>query len=74
MLIRSLPDFTPKAELVQAGNGKEGFEKYQEESPDYTFLDLTMPVMDGDEALSEIIKFDSKAKVVVVSENASLHD
>ncbi len=35
-----------------------------------------MPVMDGVEALSEIIKFDSKAKakakVVVVSENASL--
>ncbi len=56
MLIRSLPDFTPKAELVQAGNGKEGFEKYQEESPDYTFLDLTMPVMDWRQSLERDYK------------------
>jgi two-component system, chemotaxis family, chemotaxis protein CheY len=52
-------------EFYEAGDGLEGLNKYQEIRPDVTFMDLTMPVMDGATSLQEIIKFDSKAVVIV---------
>ena len=53
--------------IVQGKNGQEGVELYKEHRPDIVFLDLTMPIMDGYEALDLIIKFDPSAFVVVVS-------
>ena len=35
--------------------------------PDIVTMDITMPDMDGIEALEEIIKFNSKANVIMVS-------
>ncbi len=52
-------------EVFEATNGLEGLNKFKEISPDITFMDLTMPVMDGLEALEEIIKIDKNAIVVV---------
>lgn len=52
-------------ELFEASNGQEGLERYKEVDPDLTFLDLTMPVMDGVTALEEIKKFDENAVVIV---------
>ncbi|MEK7774210.1 MAG: response regulator [Deltaproteobacteria bacterium] len=52
-------------ELFEACNGQEGLEKFKELSPDVTFLDLTMPVMDGVTALEEIRKFNENAVVIV---------
>jgi len=54
-------------ELSEAADGKEGLEMYREFKPDITFLDLTMPVMDGYEALGEIRKYDSNALVIVLT-------
>ncbi len=54
-------------EYHEAGNGQEGYEKYQELKPDVTFMDLTMPVMTGYEAIDEIIKYDKNAMIVVVT-------
>ena len=45
-------------ELFEAGDGQSGIDKYQQINPDLTFMDLTMPVMDGMQALQEIIKID----------------
>ncbi len=53
--------------LAEAGNGLEGLEKYREEHPDLTLLDLTMPVMDGFAALEAIRREDPEALVVVLS-------
>ena len=39
-----------------------GLNKFKEISPDITFMDLTMPVMDGLEALEEIIKIEQSNK------------
>lgn len=52
-------------EIMEAGDGLEGVEKYRSFAPDMTFMDLTMPVMDGLEALREILKIDKGAVVVV---------
>ena len=51
----------------EAENGKIGVEKYKELSPDIVTMDITMPEMTGLEALKEIVKHDSGAKVVMVS-------
>ncbi len=43
-------------ETFVATNGKEGIEKITEIIPDVIFLDMRMPVMDGEETLREIKK------------------
>jgi two-component system, chemotaxis family, chemotaxis protein CheY len=52
-------------EIMEAGDGAVGVSMYKEHQPDLTFMDLTMPVMDGVQALGEIIKYNGNAKVVV---------
>ncbi len=51
----------------EATNGKEGVELFKELKPDLVTLDVTMPVMDGVEALKEIIATDSTAKVAMIT-------
>jgi CheY-like chemotaxis protein len=66
-LIKTLRELEPSAKVLEAENGLEAVELFKVEKPDAVFLDLTMPVMDGYEALKEIIKMDPKAQVVIVS-------
>ncbi len=51
----------------EAENGLIGVNKYKELKPDLVTMDITMPEMTGLEALKEIIAFDPKAKVVMIS-------
>lgn len=51
----------------EAQNGIEAIEKYKTEKPDLVTMDITMPEMDGVEALKQIKAFDSDAKVVMCS-------
>lgn len=67
ILIKEVLKVEPRAEILQAENGAVAVEIYKSEKPSAVFLDLTMPVMDGFEALAEIIKIDAYAQVVVVS-------
>lgn len=57
-------------EIIEAANGKEAVEQFRSNAPDFTFLDLTMPVMDGFEALKLIKESDRKALVAVLSADA----
>lgn len=66
-VIKSLKSIEPAAELIQASNGIEAIKAYEEHKPDIVFLDLTMPVMDGFEALKEIIAIDENAQVIIIS-------
>lgn len=51
----------------EAENGKEAVRLYQELEPDIVTMDITMPVMNGIEALKKIINIDPQASVIMCS-------
>lgn len=51
----------------EAENGVKAIEKYKEVNPDLVLMDITMPEMDGIQALKEIRKVDASAKVIMCS-------
>ncbi|GGD47969.1 two-component system response regulator [Malaciobacter pacificus] len=69
MVIKTLNEILDKKdfEIIEACNGKEAVESYQLYKPNLTFLDLTMPVMDGFEALEKIKEIDENATVIIIS-------
>ena len=50
-----------------ANNGREAVERYPKLHPDLVLMDITMPEMEGIEAVQGILAQDSSAKVVMVS-------
>lgn len=51
----------------EAEEGNEAIRKFVETRPDLVILDITMPGMDGIEALQQIRQRDRKAKVIICS-------
>ena len=51
----------------EAENGVKAVEKYQETKPDLVLMDITMPEMDGIQALKKIKAIDANASVVMCS-------
>lgn len=54
-------------EVITAKNGEEAVSKYKTHNPDFVFLDIRMPVMDGFEAFDNIIQYDQNAKVAFIT-------
>ena len=51
----------------EAENGLKAVEKFKEVSPDLVLMDITMPEMDGIQALKEIKQLDAGAKIIMCS-------
>ncbi|QQK80244.1 response regulator [Salicibibacter cibi] len=65
-----IKDILEKNQFVicgEAENGKEAVEKYKELKPAFVTMDITMPEMDGIQALKEILALDPQAKVIMCS-------
>jgi two-component system chemotaxis response regulator CheY len=62
-----LKKFIKNVEIDFASDGEEGFDKYKDINPDYVFVDLLMPKMDGRQLIKLIREYDSASKIFVVS-------
>ncbi len=51
----------------EASDGQQAVEKYKELHPDLVTMDITMPEMDGIQALKEIRAIDNGARVIMCS-------
>jgi len=67
MMIRDILEKNGFEVAGEASNGLEAVKAYQEVKPDIVTMDITMPEMNGIEALKEIRKYDSNSKVVMIS-------
>jgi len=67
-LIEMIPKkIIENAEIIEGCNGEEAIALYEKHQPDVVFLDITMPVIDGFEALTRIRELNPEALVVMIS-------
>lgn len=75
MMRKTIETFLVKAghKVEEAVNGKQAVDIYKRQRPDLVTMDITMPEMDGIEALGQIITFDPQARVIMVSALGQKH-
>ena len=66
-LMRNILEANDYEVAGEASNGEEAWIQYKELKPDVVTMDITMPKMDGIEALSLIRKDDPDAKIIMIS-------
>lgn len=53
--------------VAEAANGELGVKEYKKNKPDLVTMDITMPVMDGINAVKQIVDHDPEAQVIMIS-------
>ncbi len=66
-MLRDILEAAGHEVLSEAANGVEAIEKYKSFRPDVVTMDITMPVMEGLEALRQIKAFDANARIIMCS-------
>ena len=66
-MLRQLLEKNGYAVVAEAVNGQEAVDIYPDVKPDLVTLDITMPVLDGVEALKKIKGIDKDAKAIMVT-------
>lgn len=65
MMIKNTLTKSGFTDFVEAQDGAEAVEKYEAEKPDMVFMDITMPNMDGLQALKKIKEGNPDARIVM---------
>ncbi len=65
--IRSMLEKDGFEVVGEAADGLEAISQYKTLQPDVVTMDITMPNMTGIEAVTGILEFDAKAKILMVS-------
>lgn len=66
-ILRNLLEKNGFAIIGEAGDGEEAIQVYKDLKPDIITLDITMPKMDGIEALRHIMEYDKNAKAAMIT-------
>ena len=53
--------------IIEAENGRQAVEQFKSQAPDLTLMDITMPELNGLDALDEILGINPLAKVIICS-------
>jgi CheY-like chemotaxis protein len=56
-----------KFEVIRASNGVEAVQMYREHRPDLVIMDIKLPVMSGDHAITKIMRIDPEANILAVT-------
>lgn len=67
MTIKKMLEAHGHTVVGEAGNGLEAIKKYSELNPDVVMLDITMPEMNGADALKNIKQLNPAARVIICS-------
>lgn len=67
MMIKDILEKNGFEVVGEASNGIKAVELYKTEKPDVVTMDITMPDMDGVEAVKEIKSMDPAAKIIMCS-------
>ncbi|KYH30083.1 MULTISPECIES: response regulator [Clostridium] len=67
MMIKDILEKNGHEVVAEASNGIKAVELYKSERPDVVTMDITMPDMDGIEAVKAIKAFDPSAKIIMCS-------
>ena len=66
-MLRAILEEAGYSIIAEATNGAEAVEAYKEHKPDLVTLDITMPVMDGIEALKQLLVINPDVKAIMIT-------
>jgi len=67
MMLRDIIEDMGMKVTAEAKDGAEAVQQYRQKKTDLVLMDISMPVMDGLEALNQIMKIDPQANVVMIT-------
>jgi two-component system chemotaxis response regulator CheY len=73
MVLKNILEESGLKVVAEATNGREAVKLFKQVKPDLVTMDITMPDMDGLQALREIRKTDADARVIICSAIGQQH-